>query len=148
MNRIDIPGPWSVDLALGWIAVLRADNRNGDPPEYVAVTVGPPTGDAVLQFTGCERLPGGMQAEQWVESTARINRAKGRPVLVVSFVDFSGYAVRFIAGSEILLGWALRSGQFALDVCYRCKAENSGRDDSIVESMLRSLRFHGSKGSA
>jgi hypothetical protein len=127
---------WSIDVAPGWNPQLRQTALFGETTAFLAIV--PEVNDALLRLTPDERRI--MAAAEWVESVGRINRAKGRTVSAIHCGDFMGYFVQFKSGDEWLRGWVLRSGSSPLDVTYRCKATDMGRDDSVVEKMLSTLR--------
>jgi hypothetical protein len=59
----------------------------------------------------------------------------------VSCGDFTGYLTRFAPGDgRWLTGWVLHAGPTPLDVTYACPLEDAGRDDTVVDAMLGSLR--------
>ena len=142
MERHFTSPPWSIELAPGWSAGHRVENRDSVHAEYVAVV--PATGDALLRLTTFV-LPADYfnNAERWVEMVAQSSRSRGRPVCWVRCGDFTGYLTHFVAGAELLRGWALRSDSFPLDACYRCDVKVRGRDDFAVDAMLGTLRLHG-----
>lgn len=127
----------SIELANGWTAESRVGVAAGDNLEFVAIL--PTTNDALLRLTPDER--GIMEAMEWVDLVGRINRAKGRSVSVTRCGDFTGCVLAFRADDEWLRGWALSADGLPLDVTYRCKADDAGRDDSVVDSMLNTLRL-------
>jgi len=142
MERLFTSPPWSIELAPGWNAERRVEDRNTEHDEYVAVV--PATGDALLRFT-TRLFPArsGDNAEQWVETVANSTRVRGLPVSSVTCGDFNGYLTYFAAGAESLCGWVLCCGSFVLDVSYTCDVQHRGRDYSTVQGMLNTLRFHG-----
>ncbi len=129
----------SIELLPGWAAETRVDFDAAESTEYLALV--PENNDALLRLTTFNPEQRGIDAARWVELVGYSNRAKGRPVSAVRCGEFSGCAVEFEACGEWLRGWALRAGAVPLDATYRCNVENAGRDDSAVDSMLKTLRF-------
>ncbi len=127
----------SIELASGWTGEARVEVSDGERCEFVAIL--PQTNDAFLRLTHDGR--GRMDAATWVDFVGQINRAKGRSVSATRCGDYTGYVVEFRACDEWLRGWALYAGESLLDATYRCKAKDTGRDDSVVNSMLNTLRL-------
>jgi hypothetical protein len=136
-NRYAVFG-WSIDLAPGWTAEIRQETSLNETTAFLAIV--PETGDALLRLTPDTR--GIMGADEWVEAVGQINRAKVRRVTAAKCGDFAGYIVQFGTDAEWLRGWAICAGSVPLDATFRCKAENAGRDDPVVEAMLNSLRLN------
>ncbi len=128
------PFPWSIELASGWVVETRLDP---DRTEFMAII--PKNKDALLRLTTYNPDERDIDAVKWVESVAHINRVKGRSVTSIRCGDFSGYTLRFATSDESLRGWVMRAGSFPLDVSYRCDLKNSGRDDLLVDHMLKTL---------
>jgi hypothetical protein len=127
----------SIELADGWTAEPRADVIAGELCAYVAIVPG--TNDSLLRLTPDER--GLMEAAAWVDAVGRINRAKGRPVSATRCGDFTGLVMAFKSCEDWIRGWALSADALPLDVTYRCKAEDAGRDDPVLDGMLNTLRL-------
>lgn len=107
--------------------------------EYLAIV--PQSEDALLRLSTDNRYKRSNDAANWVESFAVIQRKKNRTVVPAQHGEFRGHLVEFEADGEWLRGWALSAGEFPLCVHYRCQTENAGRDDSIVDEMLKTLCF-------
>jgi hypothetical protein len=127
----------SLELADGWTAEPRAEVTAGERCEFLAIS--PEANDALLRLTPDER--GLIAAVDWVDLVGRINRAKKRPVSAARCGDFVGIAVEFKSGEDWIRGWALSAEGFPLDVNYRCKIGDAGRDDLLVHRMLHTLRL-------
>ncbi len=126
---------WAIDVAAGWTAEIREETAFNELVPFVAIV--PPTNDSLLRLTPDKR--GIVSAAEWVETVGRMNRAMGRLVSAIRCGDFSGYTVSFMTGGEWLRGWALCADSVPLDVTYRCKAADVGRDDPDVDGMLNTL---------
>ncbi len=127
----------SIELADGWTAEPRAEVIAGERCAYVAIVA--TTRDALLRLTPDER--GLMEAVAWVDLVGRINRAKGRLVSATRCGDFAGIIMAFTACEDWIRGWALSADALPLDITYRCKVEDAGRDDPVVDGMLNTLRL-------
>jgi hypothetical protein len=133
---------WSIDLVPSWTAKIRQEVACGETSAFVAIA--PKTNDALLRLTPDER--GIVSAAEWVEVVGQFNRAKGRRVSATRCGDFAGYAMEFGTTGEWLRGWALCANSIPLDVTYRCRLADAGRDDPVVDSMLNTLRLERSSG--
>ena len=128
---------WYITPAAGWTAEMREEVSFGERWRFMVLA--PESADASLRITPDERDV--MPPSKWEETTARIDRLKGRRVLECRFGDFAGHSVEFSAEDEWIRGWVLFVDKLALDATYRCKLHDAGRDDLAIESMLNSLRL-------
>jgi hypothetical protein len=127
---------WSIEPALGWRVEFRVEVSAGERTDFMAVI--PAVEDALLRLTPDSR---GYDAVGWIKAVAQSYRVMGRALSVAQCGDLAGCVVEFSSASEWLRGWALSAGSFPLDVTYRCKLENVGRDDTVVDMMLSTLRL-------
>jgi hypothetical protein len=126
-----------MEIPAEWNRAPLVVNRDSEGMEYVVFV--PEQQDAELRLTRDYR--GKIAAAEWVEVCAFMSRAKKRLCEVVQCGDFGGYMVEFLSVDTWVRGWSLHKGDVPLDVCYRCKASAKGRDDMIVDEMLRTLRL-------
>jgi hypothetical protein len=129
--------PCSLTLAPGW----RAEERRDAELDSDFVAIVPPTGEVLLRLSTFDLQRAKIDAAEWTEVTAGLNRSRGREVMAVRCGDFSGYRTRFAPGDgRWLTGWMLHAGAIPLDVNFDCALQDAGRYDAAVDAMLATLR--------
>jgi hypothetical protein len=123
---------WSVELRVDWIPEDHGDH----------IVIRLPRPGAELRFTTFDPTPADLTAARWVETCARFDRLKGRPIIPRRYGAFAGHETWYETAGVWVRGWALAAGDFLLDVNYRCDRTEAHEDSQALDALLMTLQFH------
>ena len=122
---------WDIELPTGWTVEHRSDHM------WIRL----PDARAELRITPFNDQTGQLTAEQWLHVTEHFSRKRDRPVISRRCGDFEGHETAFASAQTWIRSWALIAGGVGLDVNYRCPRPDAGRDDSVIDAVLATLRL-------
>ena len=121
---------WTADLPEGWEFIRDGHSVRVDLPDQSSLTI-----------TNVDPGPS-CNARKWIEAVDDIAKLRGRRSDHVVCGEFSGVYTEFAAADEWLRGWALEAAGFALDITYRCRLLDRGKEDDRIDRILATLRYN------
>jgi len=122
MRRYSVPEWWSVDVPDGWRVTEHAE----------CTTFESPAGDSAVQISAHRK-------EGAVTDDDLRDFADGAPLTPAAFPHFTGFQAASTGSQVFARKLWLRAGELLVFVTYTCSLGARGREDAVLDEMLRSL---------